>query len=165
MFRFYSLFFFLFLSVCSLFGQQITDTESSHAHNGEALKVIKQMLDNKIDSAAFVEASGYLFQWAAPSHDVNVMINDVIGEMQNVPNGRYYVFGYIAACCEVQLEEKSLGMNWPRFIKAMTRLTDFYCKNSSFTGKVEPLESYSKLHAKALEKRLRKDFAELIKEE
>lgn len=157
---------FLLVSVAAATAQSASEaTAYSHAHNTEALQIIQHFLDSKIDSASYAEASAYIFQWAAPSHDINVMIDENIGEMQETPAGRYYVFAYIAATCEVQLQDKALTLTWPRFIRIMKRLNAFYLNNRAYTGQVKRLERYSLLSEADFEAALRKDFFELIPSE
>ena len=114
------------------------------------------------DPAQFEAANAYIMKWAMASHDVDVNIDENIGEFMGTP----YILGYIAACCETELEDGIPSMNWTRFIKAMTRLVGFYKLNRDYTGKVERLENYAAITDPAIfEKTLREDFAELIKEE
>ncbi len=154
---------FLLLAHCCSFAQgNAYNADSSRVHNPEALACIKALLDSKIDSAQFEAANAYIMKWAMASHDVDVNIDENIGEFMGTP----YILGYIAACCETELEDGIPSMNWTRFIKAMTRLVGFYKLNRDYTGKVERLENYAAITDPAIfEKTLREDFAELIKEE
>jgi len=153
----------LLVAHCGAFAQDHAyDADSSRMHNPEALACIKQLLDNKIDSAQFEAANAYIMKWARASHDIDVNIDENIGEFMGTP----YILGYIAACCEAELQDGVPSMNWPRFIKAMKRLVGFYKLNRDLTGKVERLENYAAITDPAIfEKTLREDFAELIKEE
>lgn len=154
---------FLLAANCCAFAQDNTyNADSSRVHNPEALACIKNLLDSKIDSVQFEAANAYIMKWAMASHDVDVNIDDQIGEFMGTP----YILGYIAACCETELQDGVPSMNWPRFIKAMKRLVGFYKLNRDYTGKVERLENYAAIADPIIfEKTLREDFAELIKEE
>jgi len=158
----------LLLASChfALAQSNVYNADSSRVHNEEALVMIRQLLDNPIDSAQFEACNAYIMKWAAASHDIDVNIDENIGEFMEAPGGKYYILGYIAACCETELQDGVPSMNWKRFISAMRRLVDFYKLNRAFTGKVERLEGYAAIdHPNDLEKTLRADFAELIKDE
>ena len=143
-------FIFFIVANCWALAQNNTyNADSSRVHNPEALECIKQLLDNKIDSAQFEAISAYIMKWAMASHDVDVNIDEQIGEFMGTP----YILGYIAACCEVELQDGVPSLNWQRFIKAMTRLVNFYKLNRDYTGKVERLENYASItNSKIFEK-------------
>ena len=144
----------------------VYNADSSRVHNDEALAYIRQLLDNPIDSAQFEACNAYIMKWASASHDIDVNIDENIGEFMEAPGGRYYILGYIAACCEAELLDGIPSMNWKRFISAMKRLVDFYRLNRNFTGKVNRLENYAAIDDPIdFEKTLRIDFSELIKNE
>ena len=154
----------LMLSASPLCAQNQNDDDvaRSHAMNAEALECIANLLDSRIDSASFAKASSYIMTWGASSHDINVSIDETIGSFLESRGGSYYITGYIAACAEQQLLNKTTGMDWPMFTKAMSRLVEFYKRNRQFTGDVRLLERYSLLNENDFSDALRKDFKELI---
>jgi len=132
--------------------------DSSHAHNAEALQHIRQLLDEQYDSTAFARHTEYIMNWAMSSHDIDVNIDEQIGELMGTP----YLTAYIAACAEAELRDSVPAMDWDRFIGAMSRLTAFYRANHEAIGTADRLERYAVLDSLQLVSTLREDFAELI---
>lgn len=137
---------------------KVRNSNENSAHNSEALQHVKQMLDNPYDSVAFAAHSDYVMSWASTSHDIDVNIDEQIGELMGTP----YIMGYIAACIEAELTDGVPSMDWPRFLRSMRRLVAFYRQNRAVCGTAERLERYAALDSAQFEATIRQDFAELI---